>query len=525
MKITHLLTFLLVLSSRAQSQTLIKSQYSADATTKSYTYQNEDNSYFESIYLYNSEGDSVLFAQGPIVVHSEDNAFVQNGVWTYYFDGNIADQVPFILGDEHSSSYLNSFHIGQSYTPITFHHYSSSSANTTNLLPEWTIWPASNNDYRLEKENVLNFLDNNTTVHLDLPDYQFSKSKYQVVDDIFRFQFEFVLNYETPFNLFEVIFEGEANQVFKLNCKGDGLISLLFKDNEQELELVNEVLQMDLKQVHQVDFQLNASGEFVLVFDDFIQSSRNFENSGIPVEVSNFSQLMTQMNIQGPLNIQVLDCSTLRFDETTTNNQKGITIKDLSEINLALVNDLYAVEGTVVYMKELDLIHIIQDLKKSGSTLHSLVTYPMKYGNKVDYHTLELEIQMDESNKITSIDRVIKEGERESIDLVKLSNYLNNKFGSNTYRMVLKSMMHKNSGQSLSFASSSALVKTTGEIYNLTKATSLRMGASASDRVILRFESGDKVDLIERTDVFWWKVKFNGKVGYVKAALLEKASD
>jgi uncharacterized protein YgiM (DUF1202 family) len=91
--------------------------------------------------------------------------------------------------------------------------------------------------------------------------------------------------------------------------------------------------------------------------------------------------------------------------------------------------------------------------------------------------------------------------------------------------MVLKSMMHKNSGQSLSFASSSALVKTTGEIYNLTKATSLRMGASASDRVILRFESGDKVDLIERTDVFWWKVKFNGKVGYVKAALLEKATD
>ncbi len=525
MRTTHLLTFMLVFSSMAQSQTLIKSQYSADETTKSFTYQNEDNSYFESIYLYNSEGDSVLFAQGPIAIHSEDNAFVQNGVWTYYFDGYIADQVPFILGDEHSSSYLNSFHIGQSYTPITFYHYSSSGAHTTNLLPEWTIWPESNNDYRLEKENVLNFLDNNTTVNLDLPDYQFSTSKYQVVDDVFRFQFEFVLNYETPFNLFEVTFEGEEDQLFKLNCKGDGLINLLYQSNEQEIELVDEELQMDLKQVHQVDFQLNASGEFVLVFDDIIQSSRNFENSGIPLEVSNFSYLMTQMSIQGPLNIQVLDCSNLRFDETTTNNQKGITIKDLSEINLALINDLYAVEGTVVYMKELEIIHVIQDFDKSGSMLHSIVSYPMKYGNRVDYHTLELEILMDESNRIKSIDRILKAGEQESVDLVKLSNYLNNKFGSNTYRMVLNSMLHKNSGQSLSYASSSANVKTTGAIYNLTKATSLRMGASASDRVILRFESGDQVDLIERTDVFWWKVKFNGKVGYVKAALLEKATN
>lgn len=525
MRIIHLLTGLMVCTSLLNGQTLIRSQYSADETTKSYTFQNDDGSYFESIFLYNSNMDSVLFAQGPIAVNKEDNAFVQNGVWTYYFDGVIADEVPFVLGDEHSASYLNSFHVGQSYTPIPFFHYSSSGANSTNLLPDWTIWPEPNLEYRLEKENVLNFLDNNTSVHLAFPPYQFLTSKNLIAEDVFRFQFDFALNYETPFSLFEATFADDMDQFFQLNCKGDGQVSLLYKSNEAEVVLVDEMLEMDLDQVHQVDFQLNASGDFVLVFNNIIHSTRNLENNGVPFSASNFAKLSTDLNIQGPLDVQVLDCSTLRFDENSTNKQKGVTIKDLSEINLALVNDKYAVEGTVVYMKELETIHVVQAFNSKGASIQSLVSFPMKYGNKVDYQTLELDIQLDESNRIKGINRLLEGGKREAIDLVGLSKYLNNKFGSNTYRMVMNSMMHKNAVQALSYASPSTNVKTTGELFELTKETSLRIGASASARVILRFEPDDQVDLIERTDVFWWKVKFNGKVGYVKAALLEKTAN
>jgi len=60
------------------------------------------------------------------------------------------------------------------------------------------------------------------------------------------------------------------------------------------------------------------------------------------------------------------------------------------------------------------------------------------------------------------------------------------------------------------------------ESFFVTEPTSFRREATHKSGVILRFEAGDKVDLLEKTDRWWWKVKFKGSAGWVKAALLEK---
>ncbi len=63
----------------------------------------------------------------------------------------------------------------------------------------------------------------------------------------------------------------------------------------------------------------------------------------------------------------------------------------------------------------------------------------------------------------------------------------------------------------------------TGDRYVLKEATSLREGSDHTTRVLLRFEAGDRVELLEKTDRWWWKVQYKGKIGYVKAALLTTA--
>lgn len=57
--------------------------------------------------------------------------------------------------------------------------------------------------------------------------------------------------------------------------------------------------------------------------------------------------------------------------------------------------------------------------------------------------------------------------------------------------------------------------------YKLLNATSLRSGPSHTTGVLLRFSPGNQVEVLEQTDQYWWKVRYNGKEGYVKAAALD----
>jgi len=60
-------------------------------------------------------------------------------------------------------------------------------------------------------------------------------------------------------------------------------------------------------------------------------------------------------------------------------------------------------------------------------------------------------------------------------------------------------------------------------LFALTEATSLREGPTHKTEVILRFRPGDQVELLEKHDRWWWRVRFEGRSGYVKAFLLVPA--
>ncbi len=58
--------------------------------------------------------------------------------------------------------------------------------------------------------------------------------------------------------------------------------------------------------------------------------------------------------------------------------------------------------------------------------------------------------------------------------------------------------------------------------YVLTKATSLRSQPDSKASVLLRFAPGDKVEVLESTGKYWWKVRFRNRTGWAKSALLKK---
>ncbi len=58
--------------------------------------------------------------------------------------------------------------------------------------------------------------------------------------------------------------------------------------------------------------------------------------------------------------------------------------------------------------------------------------------------------------------------------------------------------------------------------FFVTQRTSFRKAATHKSDVILRFRVGDKVELLEKTNQWWWNVRFDGNTGWVKAALLEQ---
>ncbi|MCB0550247.1 MAG: tetratricopeptide repeat protein [Phaeodactylibacter sp.] len=58
--------------------------------------------------------------------------------------------------------------------------------------------------------------------------------------------------------------------------------------------------------------------------------------------------------------------------------------------------------------------------------------------------------------------------------------------------------------------------------FQVTKATSLRERPTSSSSVLRRLAEGDRLQVIEKTEYYWWKVRDNGRTGYVKAQLLEE---
>ncbi|MFZ2900140.1 MAG: SH3 domain-containing protein [Saprospiraceae bacterium] len=58
--------------------------------------------------------------------------------------------------------------------------------------------------------------------------------------------------------------------------------------------------------------------------------------------------------------------------------------------------------------------------------------------------------------------------------------------------------------------------------YTLTEETSLREGPDSKARVMARFDPGDRVEVLDDSGKYWWKVVYNGKTGWAKAALLRK---
>ena len=58
--------------------------------------------------------------------------------------------------------------------------------------------------------------------------------------------------------------------------------------------------------------------------------------------------------------------------------------------------------------------------------------------------------------------------------------------------------------------------------FHLRSQTELYAGPSAAAPVRSRFAAGDRVDLLETTNRHWWKVRFKGQVGWVKADFLRE---
>ena len=60
--------------------------------------------------------------------------------------------------------------------------------------------------------------------------------------------------------------------------------------------------------------------------------------------------------------------------------------------------------------------------------------------------------------------------------------------------------------------------------YHVIKATSLRAASTHQSDVIVRLREGTSVSVLEYTNEYWWKVDYEGRIGWVKNLLLEPVS-
>ena len=58
--------------------------------------------------------------------------------------------------------------------------------------------------------------------------------------------------------------------------------------------------------------------------------------------------------------------------------------------------------------------------------------------------------------------------------------------------------------------------------YRVTKATSLRVQPDSRARVLLRLQAEDRLEVLDDSGRWWWRVRYKDKLGWAKAALLEK---
>lgn len=58
-------------------------------------------------------------------------------------------------------------------------------------------------------------------------------------------------------------------------------------------------------------------------------------------------------------------------------------------------------------------------------------------------------------------------------------------------------------------------------LFKISRSTSLRKEATHNSGIILRLKADDQVEVLEKTNMNWWKVKFKEQIGYAKSALME----
>ena len=523
MRKTHyIVTLICCISFSALAQELVELNVFESGNFKTFVYKDSSEQLRGEWYIYNTAVDSFLFAFGPIAVSGEDENYVQNGTWSYSNLGQKAKKVSYILGDEHSSDLRSNYHMGQSYFPIPLYHITNILSKSKSFRPEWSINTVSADSNALSKVS-LDIADLNESIVIELPDLILNPDTKKINPETFRFQFQFQPKYNSSKELFNVKLSSTIDGGYYLSCTGDGDIELNYQSKTGEITLLKEKTKLNINALNALDLQLNATGDFVLVLNDFVQSSRNLANpSSIASMGGTFVGINNVLEIKESLQIELLDLSMLQFVEEPVNNIPGLLFRDLSEIGLAIINGVINLADTEVYMRELDITDLYFSPDKDSSTLKVSMVFPAKLDYATRPQSLELYIYFDSDNKIERIEKSINRGSFGDVDLKLLSQYLKDKFRTNTYALSGIAMKHNNIHRTEDKLVELVVdVKTTGLFFDLTAATSLRTGPSSSERVMLRFTEGDKVDLISKENVFWWMVKFKGKVGYVKAALLE----
>ena len=59
-------------------------------------------------------------------------------------------------------------------------------------------------------------------------------------------------------------------------------------------------------------------------------------------------------------------------------------------------------------------------------------------------------------------------------------------------------------------------------LHTVSKETSLRAGPDSKARVLVRLPEGGQVKVLEDSGHWWWKVAYEGRTGWAKAALLKR---
>jgi uncharacterized protein YgiM (DUF1202 family) len=526
-KIHYALLLFLSLPLLINGQNLIESNIFEDGGFKTFVYQDEAENLVGEWFIYNTPTDSFLFAFGPIALSIEDNKYVQNGTWNYSNPGQIAKKVAYVLGDEHSSGLRSNFHIGQSYFPIALYQLRKGIKQGEFVRPFWSF---GNDTIISEALDPLSLSTGqlNNPLTLNLPDLLIRPNKRKITPETFRLKFQFSPSYNSSKELFNIKLGSSAKEGYYLKCNGDGRVE--FGDfNETDINpIVKAEVPLNINSINKLDIQINTEGNFVLLLNDYLTSSRNLENNKEQrTSLKPLKAFGNSIEIKESLEIELVDLSMLQFVEEPVKNTPGLLYRDICEIGLAVINEIVDFSESEVYMRELEISDLRFKTDSSSRLMLLNIGFPAKFDYTSKPQNLGLSIDIDQNNKIKKIVFNLNTGKNKTVDLKLLSTYLSDKFRANTYAYQGGGLNHNNlpSIQNSKSNIVVAKVETKGVFYELTAKTSLRTGPSASERVLLRFSEGDRVDLISKTNVFWWYVKYRGKVGYVKAALLDPISN